>query len=189
MSRKLILVRHSAVAQIPGVPSHEWKLSADGRSLSRHFALQLAPHNLNTFITSEEAKARETGEIMAGILSLPCQTAPGLQEHARQTMPYYERVADFTAAIAHFFAHPDELVLGEETAAQALHRFETAVQHILKAHPVGNLAIVTHGTVLSLFLHHHNPNLDVFEFWQKLTLPCAFVTAVPHFPLRQSLHP
>jgi hypothetical protein len=41
------------------------------------------------------------------------------------------------------------------------------------------LAIVTHGTVLTLFLAHHNPHLDPISFWRDLTLPCFFVTSIP----------
>ena len=187
MPSYLILVRHAAVHIDPTIPSHQWPLTADGRSATHQLAHQLKPYQPNRIITSEEAKAQATGAALAEVLNLPTQAAPGLQEHDRRGVPYFENKAEFETAVATFFAHPDELLFGGETAVQATARFTQAVNRELAAHADANLAIVAHGTVLTLFICQHNPDLSPIQFWQTLTLPCAFVLTLPAWQLAHSL--
>ncbi|MBK8899947.1 MAG: histidine phosphatase family protein [Anaerolineaceae bacterium] len=188
MQPYLILVRHSAVLTDPTIPSHEWPLTANGRLRSHTLATKLQPCPVEQFITSHEPKAIETGQIMADALSVPCQSVAGLQEHDRRGVPYFASKAAFTTAVANFFTHPDQLVFGVETAVQARERFATAVQQQLANHPQENLSIVAHGTVMTLFICQHNPQLDPMEFWQALTLPCAFILSLPDYQLQQSIY-
>ncbi|MCA9898172.1 MAG: histidine phosphatase family protein [Anaerolineales bacterium] len=183
MSEHLILVRHSAVQIDTAVSSHNWQLSEDGRFRCHTLAAQLQPYNPDRFVTSEENKARETGQILAEVLGLPCAAAAGLQEHDRRGMPYFESKAAFEAAVAVFFARPNELVFGQETAVQARTRFETAVTKLQASYPRQTLGIVSHGTVITLFICAHNPELDPLAFWQSLTLPAAFVLTLPALKL------
>ena len=183
MSEHLILVRHSAVQIDTAVPSHQWPLSADGRSRCHDLAPKLKPYAPARFVTSEEPKAIETGQILADTLAVPAMSASGLQEHDRHGTPYFESREAFETAVATFFARPDELVFGQETAVQARMRFEAAVQQELSSHPQETLAIVSHGTVMTLFICHHNPHLNPMQFWQSLTLPCAFVLRLPEMQL------
>ncbi len=188
MQPYLILVRHSAVHPDPAIPSHEWLLSEDGRYRCHTLAAKLQPYPLDQFITSHEPKAIETGQIMADVFGVPCQVAAGLQEHDRRGVPYFASKVAFETAVATFFTHPTELVFGAETAVQARERFGTAVAQQRNNHPHNHLAIVTHGTVLTLFICQHNPQLAPLPFWQVLTLPCAFVLSLPDYQLQQSIY-
>jgi len=180
MKRKLILIRHSDVEQIPEVTTKLWQLSENGRNLSRTLAPQIATYNPTQIITSTEPKAIETGHIIADELGgIPCQSAPDLHEHERANTPYYPTKKAFRAAVSQFFLQPNELVMGEETAVQAQTRFVNAVNTVMTTHPTGNIAIVTRGTVLTLFATHHQPQLNPIPFWKNLALPCAFVTDWP----------
>jgi broad specificity phosphatase PhoE len=172
----LYLIRHSTTVQNPDVSSHTWVLSADGRERARQLARGLSEQPpLDGVYTSIEPKALGTGKILAEELGVACQTFDGLHEHERHTAPFFPTQAEFQAAIARLFACPDELVFGEETAAQASARFDAAIHQIGQRHPSGDIAIVTHGTVLSLFIARHNPAIDVFEFWRQLTMPDCYV--------------
>jgi broad specificity phosphatase PhoE len=71
------------------------------------------------------------------------------------------------------------LVFGNETGEQARTRFTQAINTLLTQHPSDTLAIVSHGTVLTLFLAHHNPHLDPIPFWQQLKLPDLVVVSLP----------
>jgi broad specificity phosphatase PhoE len=177
--RKLILIRHSAVTQDPTLSSHEWSLSAVGRTRAQALAASIAPHNPTRFITSEEAKAHETGQIIAAALGKPWTTAPGLPEHNREGTPYFPSQAEFEAAVMRLFEQPRELVFGQETAEQACHRFTQTVHTLLAQYPTDTLAVVSHGTVLTLFLAHHNPHLDPVPFWRSLALPSFVVVSIP----------
>jgi broad specificity phosphatase PhoE len=187
MQSHLILVRHAAVHVDPSIPSHQWPLTVDGRSTTQQLAHQLKPYQPGRIITSEEAKAQATGAALADVLRLPTKTAPGLQEHDRRGVPYFESKADFATAVTNFFTHPDELVFGRETAVQATTRITQAINHQLEANPDTTLAIVSHGTVLTLFICQHNPELSPMQFWQSLTLPCAFILTLPELKLAKSV--
>jgi len=186
MQPHLILVRHAAVHVDPSIPSHQWTLTANGRSTTQHLAHQLKPYQPNRIITSEEAKAQATGAALAEVLNLPAQAVPGLQEHDRQGVPFFENKVDFETAVTTFFTHPNELVFGRETAVQATTRFAQAVNRELEANPNETVTIVAHGTVLTLFICQHNPDLSLRQFWQSLTMPCAFVLALPELKLTRS---
>jgi len=133
-------------------------------------------------IASEENKARETGQIIAETLAIPWQTAANLHEHERHNVPYFATKKEFETAVAHFFTHPDTLVFGDETADQARERFDTAVRHLVTAYPTDTLIIVTHGTVLTLFLAHYN-DFPPLPFWLKIKLPDLFVVTLPGMTL------
>ncbi len=167
----MIFVRHSAVVQQPDVPAHEWPLSENGRFLAAQLAPQLHPHQPQRIITSPEPKAAETGQIIAAALGLPWHTASGLQEHDRRGVPYLATREEFETAVTRFFAHPDQLVFGNETANEALERMETAVAAQRAAYPRDTLILVTHGTVLTLYCCRRSPHLDPLTFWRSLTLP------------------
>lgn len=182
MSRQLVFIRHAAVQIKPGIPSKEWRLSNNGRSCASRLAPQIASYHPTRLITSSELKASETGEIIANVLGLPCQTAPELHEHDRQGVTFFESREEFVAAVTRFFRYPDKLIFGNETAHQALERFDTAVNHLITQYPTDTLAIVTHGTVLTLFLAHHN-QFNPIPFWTNIKLPDFFVVNLPAFDL------
>lgn len=188
MNPTLLLVRHSAVAVDPEKPAAAWPLSADGRARAQTFAQSLnsLPTPITRVITSQEPKAVETGAIVAAYWGVPSHAAPNLHEHDRAGMPYLADQAAFATAVAQFFAQPDKLVWGNETAVAAGNRLETAVRQQLAAHPQDTLAIVTHGTVLSLLIARHNPHLQPLPFWQALTLPAAFLLNLPDMTLTTS---
>jgi broad specificity phosphatase PhoE len=124
-----------------------------------------------------EPKARETGEIVAQQLNLPCTIADNLQEHRREAGDWLNQ-DEFFARIAGLFANPERLVFGLETAQQALNRFRGGVEAVMAHYPAKNVAIVTHGTVMSLF----NAEIalqDAYQFWRQLGLPAFYTVSWP----------
>ncbi|HSR29857.1 MAG TPA: histidine phosphatase family protein [Anaerolineae bacterium] len=180
--RRLILVRHSLPEMVTGVPASQWHLSAEGRHRCEKLAERLADYSLAAVVASEESKAAETGQTIARILDLPFETATGLHEHQRGVIMDLGSREGFQAQVARFFEHPDDLVLGYETADEVYARFATAVSAVLERHPHGNLAIVCHGTVISLFIARAN-HLDPFPFWKRLGLPAFAVLSLPDLDL------
>jgi len=80
--------------------------------------------------------------------------------------------------MALFFKERRRLVLGRETAEDAVDRLEDTVEKLLHDEPEGNVAAVTHGTVLALFCEGHGLG-DGFQLWRKMGLPSAAVFSVP----------
>lgn len=177
MKRKLILVRHSLPNIVPGVPACQWTLSEEGRQRCQPLASRLAVWQPGIVVSSLEPKAIETGRLVSDELDIPFETAVGLHEHERQGTAFTtpER---FQADIAVFFRQPGELVLGNETADQARERFHHAVTTVLSAHPLNTVAIVAHGTVITLFVCRVT-GIEPFSFWRRLGLPALVVFGLP----------
>ena len=70
------------------------------------------------------------------------------------------------------------LVLGKETADQAHARFAAAVEGILAEHVDRNIAVIAHGTVISLYVARA-AGLDPMCLWERLGLPSYVVLSVP----------
>jgi broad specificity phosphatase PhoE len=181
--RKLILVKHSMPHVIPTLPAHTWHLSAVGRQRCLPLAHRLAPYCPATMVSSREPKAAETAAAVATHLSVSWLLGEGLHEHDRANVPYLTS-AHFDNAVAAFFAHPEALCLGQETAHQARMRFHAAIGKILDNTPMGNIFVIAHGTVITLFVAHHT-GLSAFPLWQRLGLPSFVVLTLPELGLAE----
>jgi broad specificity phosphatase PhoE len=180
--RKLVLVRHALPEFVVGLPASEWQLSDEGRRRCGRLADRLAAYDLAAVITSTEPKAVETGQIVADSLALSLETAPGLHEHERGVVTDTGDQGAFQEQVSRLFERPDELIFGTETADQAHARFATAVAAAIERHPHGNLAIVAHGTVITLFIARAAA-LDPVLFWKSLGLPSFAVLSLPDLHL------
>ena len=178
----LVFVRHSQTQPDPEIPSPEWSLSEEGRRRCEPLARQLLPYHPDVIVTSTEPKAIETGNLIAQRLGIPCQEMANLHEHARETAPYFDTREEFLEAVNNLFSRPTELVFGEETGLEARERFTGAVESVLRAYPQENIAIVTHGTVLSLFASQHTEQA-IYPFWQSLGLPAIVAFSYPEIKL------
>ena len=177
----LILVKHSLPDIDPKLPASAWRLSEEGRRCCAPLAGRLAAYRPHLLVSSLEPKAIETAECVAAQLGIPLETAPDLHEHDRSQVGFME-LDHLHAAVADFFAYPDQLVFGSETAEQAHQRFARAVTGVLDRHPDRNVAIVAHGTVIGLFVARHNA-MDPRALWQRLDLPSFVVLSVPNMTL------
>lgn len=189
MSRLLTFVKHARPEKLDQVDSHHWPLSAQGREDTRALAgiLKQAASGGGeraaryvAVASSEEPKALETAQILSGELGLPLEVSAGLGEHDRSNVPMM-RTPEFVSAMADLFKRPDQLVLGRESARHALKRFERAVYEVLDLYPAtpadaagdgscGDLLIVSHGTVLALWVSAWC-ELDGYTTWRQMGLP------------------
>jgi broad specificity phosphatase PhoE len=180
-ARSLILVKHSQPALEPDVPAAQWHLSAEGERRCGPLADALAPYAPATLVASTEPKAQETTALIAARLNLSWRAAPGLHEHDRAGVGWLPQ-GELEQQIAAFFAQPDELVFGQETAAAARLRFQAAVADVLAQTGQGTVVIVAHGTVITLFTAAHT-GLPPLPLWHRLGLPSFVVLTVPDLRL------
>jgi broad specificity phosphatase PhoE len=157
-------------------------LTETGRQRCQQAAAELAAYQLSRIVTSTELKAIETGELIGQSLGIPVTQFDGLQEQLRETAGYQPTPADFEAAIIRLFEQPDTLVYGEETANQALQRFTQACESVIAGQPTGDIALVSHGTVISLFVAAKT-GCDPIAFWRQLRQPALVVFSLPDFNL------
>jgi len=168
---KLILIKHASPVKDPAKPSRTWRLSDTGRDDAKRLADKLRSSGLSfqVVVTSDEPKARETGEIVGSAFGVPVEQGEDLHEHDRDNVPVMP-TREFISSMALFFRESGRLVLGRETAADAHARFEAAVQEVMSKHAGQDVAIVTHGTVMSLYLAELLKR-EPFELWRALGLP------------------
>jgi broad specificity phosphatase PhoE len=169
MTKYLILVKHSVPEIQADHPANTWHLSQEGQQRAQRLAAQLKSFEPEVILSSSEPKAKETADILARQLQLNVRIIPGLHEHDRRNVSYLSH-DKFQAAIRDFFQKPNELVFGNESADEAYSRFYRALHSILNEHKDQTVVIVTHGTVISLFVSRLTGSSDL-ELWQMLGLP------------------
>jgi broad specificity phosphatase PhoE len=174
---KLLLIKHAKPLVDPTKSSELWKLSDEGRDQARLLVQQLSSYQPSLIVFSDEPKASETAAIVGTELNIPTEPHKDLHEHDRHNVPHM-RSGEFISHVELFFRKPHELVLGHETAQQALDRFEDAIDDILKKHPDSNVAVVSHGTVIALFIEKHS-NHNGFQVWREMSLPSFAVFDLP----------
>jgi broad specificity phosphatase PhoE len=172
----LLLIKHSLPEPIAGLDANTWRLSEVGRRRCTALAERVAPYAPKIIVTSQEPKAGETGELVGRALGLPVESGPDLHEHDRRGVPWLGQ-DEFETAVRQFFDRPDDLVFGRETAHSAGFRFSRAVEAAVTRHPTGTIAIVAHGTVISLYVAAKT-GIDAFQTWQRLGLPSVVVLSL-----------
>ena len=177
----LILVKHSLPEIIPGLPARQWHLSEVGRALCKPLADKIYSYSPEVVVSSIEPKAQETTQLVANQLGLAFQTVEGLHEHERNNVQGLGK-AQFELAVADFFKYPQQLVMGEETANQAHERFAAAITSLLENYVGKTIAVVAHGTVITLLVARRL-GIEPFPFWQQLGLPALVVLSLPEMKL------
>ena len=174
----LILVRHSVPEIDPDVPSFQWHLSDEGRKQCFQLAENLKAYTIKVIFTSPESKAQETAEILATQLgNMPVDVHEGLREHDRRNVGWVED--GFDELLRKFYEHPAEKVFGLETALQAAKRIEKAIEDCWEQGSGYDIVIVSHGTVMSLYVSRVVRGVTPFEFWKQLKMPMAIVMNMP----------
>lgn len=179
----LILIKHSLPVMDTSVPAAQWQLSDEGRQRCALLVRAITSYAPGQVVCSCEPKARETGKLVAAQLRIPWQVAENLHEHERPQAGLLSQ-QDFHNKIEEFFKHPDQLLFGAETAHQAQSRFCRALDGLLAEYQEQNLAVVAHGTVISLFMAHAT-GMAAFPLWRRLGLPAAVVLSLPDFKLEK----
>ena len=130
--RKLILVRHSLTEIEPSVPAVRWHLSQEGGARCTALAHSLKRHVAAHIVSSEEVKAVEPAQLVAGHLGLSIEISDGLQEHDRTGVPHYSSKDEHQREVARVFANPDQLGMGRGTAVEAAERFADALEGVIR---------------------------------------------------------
>ncbi|WP_102028074.1 histidine phosphatase family protein [Salirhabdus sp. Marseille-P4669] len=169
--RKLVLIKHAMPVLSDEVPSNQWKLSEKGKEKAKVLADYLQNYETDTIYSSTEPKAIETASIAAEVLEKKVTVKDDLHEHLRTSKRKIYPQQEFQEIIRNFFHYEDMLIFGEETANIAKKRFVNGVKHVLdNAQPDEDVVIVTHGTVMTLFISEFN-EINKFDMWSSFGLP------------------
>lgn len=179
---RLILVRHSVPDIRRDVPAAEWRLTAEGLTRARALARLIQPDGAAQIFTSREPKASDTARAMAAEWRLEVEEVDGLHEHERPTAQMLSREA-FEGKVRELFERPRELVFGAETAEHARRRFTMAVMRLVAARS-GDVVVVTHGTVMTLFVAE-TAGVEPFTFWRRQQMPFAVTLSLPELRIER----
>jgi broad specificity phosphatase PhoE len=185
----LYLVRHANPLIDPSMAASQWQLSAVGMERARALAKYLERTGIQAVATSTEPKAYQTAQILAEQLSLQVETAAGLHEHERPlTLGPFSSQDEFHSKVKEFFTQPGQLVFGAETADKCFERFNRALLEVIARYHGKTLAVVSHGTVLSLLLSRYN-NLDAYPVWKAMGMPTYIAVDLPDFKIYKTWTP
>ncbi len=145
----LIVVTHPEVIVDPAIAIPEWRLSELGRRRASSFALSPVTDRVSQIWSSEERKARDTAEILAGPREIPVRIDRDLGENDRSATGFLPP-PEFDSAADAFFARPDASFRGWERAVDAQSRILAATRRIVASHTGSDLALITHGGVGTL---------------------------------------
>ena len=146
-------VRHAQVVLELERPAATWRLSPAGREAAERLAQRLAP--VPRVLSSPESKAVATAEPIARLSGVALELDERLREVDRaHNLPTAD---EHRAAVRAYLEGGD--VPGWESGTVARARFADALEG------VDDAAVVTHATVLSLFLGYD------FDEWSGIALP------------------
>ena len=149
-----LYITHPQVKVDPAVPVPRWGLSDVGRARAEAAAVQPWVRQLRRIVSSDETKAIELAEILAGAAGVKVEILENAHENDRSATgflppPEFEKAADW------FFAHPEESFHGWERAIDAQTRIVTVVKDVLADHDLNQpIAFIGHGGVGTLLRCH-----------------------------------
>ncbi len=181
---KLLLVKHSTSNHNPNQPPQDWGLTPEGIQRAKILATHIKSYAPKKLYASTMPKARDTAQLVSVELGdIPIIESALLEEHSRKSNAPYGSAEAFNTAIKRLFAHPNNLIFGDETAKQAQDRFTQGITQILQnTSDDDNVIVIAHGTVNTLFTAQHNP-IDPYDLWSRLKLPSIIVLNLPTFTL------
>lgn len=156
----LVLAKHAEPAVDPAIAANQWPLTEAGRAAAQRLGVAWRDLGIDLVVSSTERKAVETGQIAAEALGVTFQTGHDLHEHER---PFIADRAAFDAQMATFF-------LDRPAHQPVERRFTAGLDALVKAHRGLRLAVVAHGTVLSLHLAARY-GVDAATTWSRWGMP------------------
>jgi broad specificity phosphatase PhoE len=147
-------ITHPEVSIDAAVPVPDWPLSPVGSRRMQAAMRQPWLAAVRSVFCSAERKAMDAAAVVANHLGLRRIVVEALGENDRSATGYLPK-GEFEAVADAFFAQPDDSVRGWERARDAQRRIVDAVERAISMSVAdGDIAIVSHGGVGTLFLCH-----------------------------------
>ena len=171
---RLILVRHAQVDPRADVAPHEWQLSERGRRDAEALARWPGWNGVTVVASSSEPKAVETATPIAAAAGVELPVEDDLREVRRGS-----ELLSHEAHVARVSAYLEGAsVRGWEPWEQARRRITACIDRLV-ADAVGDVAVISHGVVLSVFL-----GLSAQE-WERIPFPAIAVLQGSGLAIRQ----
>ena len=157
-------IRHAHATVSSRLPPAAWPLSEAGKAASIEMGRNLAVDALKIrLFSSTEVKAIQPAEHLG---LGPVQTDERLGEVSK---PWYDSGQEHDDDVAHYLNGSN--LAGWEPRAKVVERFDQALDDIGLGDKNAAIVIVTHGTVLALWLHEQGLTPDATKLWNSLEMP------------------
>ena len=164
---KYIFLRHAETIKDPSRPAPEWDLTPDALVKIEEYISDNRFANVTKIYSSTESKAIATGKPVAEFLNLQINEMEDFVEVKREKKFLTDE--EFLDQKKRELTNIDKIENGVESANTALLRFEMGIQKLEEKYSNENILIVTHGTVMALYLAKlENDMENIFARWQKL---------------------
>jgi 2,3-bisphosphoglycerate-dependent phosphoglycerate mutase len=166
MTRAALLVRH---CESKG-PAPDATLSARGEAQAVALAERLSGHPVDHIVSSPYARARGTIAPFAERTGLEVRLEPRLAE---RRLAAELHAPGWREAVRRSFDDPQHRLPGGESGAEVLARGSAAIREVLaEGHRLP--VLVSHGQLLSLFLHSVDADFGYAD-WEALAMPDVFL--------------
>ncbi|MDQ3539778.1 MAG: phosphoglycerate mutase family protein [Chloroflexota bacterium] len=171
--RSILLVRHAEPLVVPHQKASTWRLTDAGRATAWELAASLVDDHLGIVVTSQERKARETGEVIACALGLTVREHEGLGEQGGDSVEFISNRDVFRETVRQHFGESSRIPLGQESAIKAGARFASVVADLSdQVSPPRCPILVSHGRVMASFLALAT-GADAWTIWNDFMMPDA----------------
>jgi len=164
---RLHLVRHAAVTARPGIPPKRWHLSSEGRAGALALSEDPCWPDVTLVYTSPEPKAVATAQRVAA----PHKLAIAIERDLREIDGRAWTSGEYRTVVQRYLA--GETVEGWEPRPAALDRMRAAIDAIAMRHSNEDVAVVSHGLVLTLWLTEllSLDAVGTFDLWSRTRFP------------------
>jgi 2,3-bisphosphoglycerate-dependent phosphoglycerate mutase len=126
--------------------------------------------NIQAVVSSPYVRAIQTVQGLADELGLPIELYEDLRERPLAGLDYVIEEKDFMPAIERSFAETDFCLPGGESNQEAQRRGITALQRVIETHQGKNVAIGTHGNIMTIMMNYYDNSIGL-EFWKQTSKP------------------
>jgi len=162
--KNIYLIRHcKAEGQEP-----EARLTIEGQQQAKELSKLLSPLQIELIVTSPYKRAMDTIQPFCNQANIPCLTDSRLEERVLSTT----NLDNWMDKLKDTYLHLDLKYEGGESSQEAMDR-GIQVIHEMLARPERNIALVTHGALMSLMIKFYQSEFG-FEDWLKLTNPDVY---------------
>ncbi len=167
MKNKYLILRHAETIKDPNKPAPEWDLTSDALEKIKEHIAKGKFDGITKIISSTEPKAAATGKPIAEYSNLPIEEMEEFVEVKRKKKFLTDE--EFLVLKEKELEARSERVNGVESGEEAIIRFKLGIQKLEGKYMGESILIITHGTIMTLFLADHKNDFEnIFESWKKL---------------------